>query len=67
MTMKCKIIDVNWNFEVQNCIRNTNYKIVRILEMDSDLFETLINCSIDKRLIIINNILENEDNHTNWE
>jgi len=56
--MFVKIIEINWTYEVINYIRNTNYKIIRILEMNSDLFETLINCSIDKRLNLINDILE---------
>lgn len=59
--MKCQIIEINWVYEIINCIRNTNYKIIRILEMDSDLFETLLNCSMDKRLEKINEILEKED------
>ncbi len=38
--MFVKIIEINWTYEVINYIRNTNYKIIRILEMNSDLFET---------------------------
>jgi len=55
--MKVRILELDDDYEVENLVLDTNRKVVKIVDIDSELFEILLNCEKQKRLLIINNLL----------
>jgi hypothetical protein len=56
--MKVRILKLNDDdYEVENLTLDTNRKVVKIIEIDGKLFDILLNCEKEKRLLIINNLL----------
>lgn len=64
--MKARVIEINWTYEVQNCIQDTRDKVIWIIDIPDNVFNVLINCGLDNRIKLINQILD-EGNNFNWE
>jgi hypothetical protein len=55
--MKIRVLELNDDYEIENIILDTNRKVVKIIDIENKLFETLLNCDKQKRILIINKLL----------
>jgi hypothetical protein len=55
--MKIRILKLKDDYEVENIILDTKKRIIAIVDIENKLFETLINCDKQKRILIINKLL----------
>lgn len=58
--MKCSIwYDLNWNFEITNAYIQHSPSVCKNIEIKWEEFEFLLNCEIETRNRIIQQILDN--------